>query len=131
MNAGEDHERAGPKPPDEDDPMELVAVTLPEGDADLAVACLVEEFVRLGMTDAQLLDLFRRPFYAGAHAIWKARGEEHVRQVIARVRAQWGHPRFTVVNADVPDAVAPVSLGARPVAPGGRPGPGAPPPSGR
>lgn len=81
---------------DADDPMGLVAVGVDEGDLELQASCLVEEFVRLGVSDGQLLAMFRTPFYAGAHAIWRARGDDGVRAVIARVRAQWGHPRFTV-----------------------------------
>jgi hypothetical protein len=76
--------------------MALHGVGLPEGDAELMAACLVEEYVRLGMSDAQLLALFRTPFFGGAHAVYRARGETYVRDLIGRMRARWGHPRFTV-----------------------------------
>ena len=78
-----------------DDPMGLVGVAVPEGEADLMAMCLVEEFVRLGMSDGQLLAMFRNPFFCGAHAIYRARGEDWLKGVIQRVRAQWGRPRFT------------------------------------
>jgi hypothetical protein len=95
------------KPADADDPMGLVAVDVLQGDPDLMAECLVEEFVRLGLTDERLLALFRSPFYAGAHAIWRARGDAHVTALITRVRARWGHPRFTVRHATGPEATEP------------------------
>jgi hypothetical protein len=81
---------------DADDPMGLCAVGVEAGDLDTQAACLVEEFVRMGAGDAQIHALFRSPFYAGAHAIWRARGEGWVSALMARVREQWGQPRFTV-----------------------------------
>jgi hypothetical protein len=80
---------------DPEDPMGLVAVGV-EGDEELQAECLVEEFVRLGLGDRQLLTLFQSPAYAGAHAIYRRRGEAWVRGLIARTRARWGQPRFTV-----------------------------------
>jgi hypothetical protein len=81
-----------------DDPMGLVAVDVPAGELDLMAECLVDEYVRLGTTDAQLLAIFKNPFFAGAHALYRARGEEHIKAVIARVRQQWGQPRFTTTE---------------------------------
>ena len=87
-----------------DDPMALVAVGA-DGDPELQARCLVEEFVRLGTGDGQILAMFRSPFYAGAHALYRARGEAWVRAVIAEARARWGRPRFTVTRAQPdPDA---------------------------
>lgn len=81
-----------------DDPMTLAAVSVPAGEPDLMAECLVEEYVRLGVSDDQLLALFRSPFFAGAHALYRARGEAHLRALIARVRQQWGQPRFTTIE---------------------------------
>lgn len=77
-----------------DDPMELVGVAFPTGDVDEMAECLVEEFVKMGMGDEELLQLFRSPFYGGTHAIYKKRGEEYVRALITRVREQWGPSRW-------------------------------------
>ncbi len=85
----------GPKPVEPDDPLELVGVGCPGGDAEQMARCLVEEYVRLGVSDAQLLALFRSPFYAAAHALYRARGEAWIRGLVAEARAQWGYPRFT------------------------------------
>lgn len=89
-----------------DDPMALVGIGIPGGDPDLVARCLVEEYVRLGMDDAQLMRLFRHPFYAGAHAIYRLRGEAYVTALLAEARRQWGHPRFTVRESDGRSAFA-------------------------
>ena len=86
-----------------DDPMGLVGISVPEGEPDLMAECLVEEYVRLGMSDSQLLAIFKNPFFAGAHALYRARGEDHLKSVIGRVRAQWGRPRFTTTEVGDPD----------------------------
>jgi hypothetical protein len=88
------------KPPEPDDPMGLVGVEVPEGEPDLMAACLVEEYVRMGMSDGRLLAIFRNPFFAGAHALYRARGEAHVKALIARAREQWGCPRFTTDESE-------------------------------
>jgi hypothetical protein len=75
--------------------MELVGIGLPEGDPDELATSLVEEFIRHGLSDRELLHLFREPFYAGPHAIWRSRGDAYVRRLIDRARARWGSPRFT------------------------------------
>lgn len=77
------------KPFEEDDPMELVRVPVPDGDAEMMAECFVEEFVLLGYDRERLLGLFRDPFYAGAHAIYRARGEAYVQSLIERVRKRF------------------------------------------
>lgn len=75
------------------DPMELTGLVGPElTEADIAemTDALVDEFVRLGFDDDQLLALFKNPNYAMTHWIWQTRGETYARDVIARVRARWG-----------------------------------------
>src|SRR3990172_9757928 len=84
------------------DPMGLVGVGVPAGEPDLMAECLVEEYVRLGTSDAQLLAIFTNPFFAGAHALYRTRGEDHLKAVIERVRAQWGRPRFTTTEVGGP-----------------------------
>jgi len=74
---------------DEDDPMTLNGLALPGGDADVMAECLVDEFARMGRDTEALLGLFRNPFYAGAHAIYRQRGEAYVRAIIERVRGRW------------------------------------------
>lgn len=73
----------------EDDPMEFVAVGLPGGDPDLMAECVIEEFLLMGWSEKQLMMLFTQPRFAATHRIYLARGEGHVRALIARVRAAW------------------------------------------
>ncbi len=77
------------KPFEDDDPMELVGVAFPEGDVEEMAACLVEEFVRIRMSDEELLGLFKSPFYAATHRIYREMGEDAVRALITKVREQW------------------------------------------
>jgi len=73
----------------DDDPMELVQIYLPEGDPGAMAECFVEEFIWLGYDIQQLLDLFRNPFYAGAHAIYRSQGEAYVLGLIDRMRKRF------------------------------------------
>lgn len=78
------------KPVEDDDPMELVQIRVPEGDPEAMAECFVEEFTWLGYDGRELLDLFRTPFYAGAHAIYRRRGETYVIGLIERVQRRLG-----------------------------------------
>lgn len=82
------------KPYEPDDPSILVGTAVPGADLDVMAESLVEEFVRMGMDDSALWRLFRSPNYRLTHAILRSKGEEYVRELIDRVRARWGHPRF-------------------------------------
>jgi hypothetical protein len=82
---------------DPEDPMALVGVVL---DADAQAAdemarCLVEEYLREGWDEARLLALFRTPFYRALHMIYRHRGEDGVRALIAEVATTWGVWRVT------------------------------------
>ncbi len=77
-----------------DDPLELVGVPVPVDEAtfDEMARCLVEEYVREGWSDERLMPLFRSPFYAGLHVIWRRRGEAWVSELIAQERLRWHRP---------------------------------------
>ena len=85
---------AGAKGAEADDPLELVGVPVAVDEAtfDEMARCLVEEYVRDGWSDDRLLPLFRSPFYAGLHVIWRRRGEAWVRRLMATTRVRWGRP---------------------------------------
>ena len=76
-----------------DDPMEIVGVaSLPpmtDDEEREMHRCIVDEYVRMGFGDAAILDLFRNPFYRATHAVWRARGEAYVNELIQGVRAAW------------------------------------------
>lgn len=77
---------------DFDDPMELNGVTLftEEDTTDLMCTCFIEEFLRLGYNQKQVLALFRNPHYLGMHLVLDRRGEPYVRDRIREVFTQWG-----------------------------------------
>ncbi len=84
--------------PDPADPHELVGVSIP-GDLDSTrqmAATFADEFAALGFTGERLLEMFRRPRYAGAHRAYRMLGEEEVRRIIDESLELWGRVRFVV-----------------------------------
>jgi hypothetical protein len=78
--------------PDPTDPQMLVGVALPSDDAatrDMAYV-LAEEFARMGFDTQGLLSLFRDPFYAGAHGVYRTLGEESIRTIVEECVTVWG-----------------------------------------
>ena len=73
-----------------DDPLELVGVSLPGGSLEEMAECFVEEYIRDGWSDEQLLRLFRDPFYRATHRIHQEKGEAYVLSLIAGLRRKWG-----------------------------------------
>lgn len=67
-----------------------VEVPLPSGQgtemAEMA-RCFVDEFVRMGWNDEDLLGLFRDPFYRGPHLVYRQCGEAYVRELLAEARS--------------------------------------------
>ena len=76
---------------DADDPMELVGVAPPGGDIEQMAQCLVEEYIRDGWSDEDLLCLFRDSFYRATYRIYQEKGEEYVLALIGKVRQKWGY----------------------------------------
>jgi hypothetical protein len=77
-----------------DDPLELVGVPVPVDEAtfDEMARTFIEEYVRDGWTNERLFALFRSPFYAGLHVVWRRRGEGWVGTEIAACRERWRRP---------------------------------------
>ncbi|MBM3279568.1 MAG: hypothetical protein FJY95_16035 [Candidatus Handelsmanbacteria bacterium] len=86
--------------PDATDPMVFVGVTLPgdlEATREMAYV-FAEEFARLGHPAARIMDLFRKPFYQGAHQAFLALEEEEIGRIVAECVGLWG--RFAWVDQD-------------------------------
>ena len=80
------------KPAEPDDPMELCGVGVPadqEAVRDMAYV-FAEEFARSGLDEAAILELFRNPFYGGAHQAYRALGAEVVQGIVDECVAVWG-----------------------------------------
>ncbi|MBI2014111.1 MAG: hypothetical protein HYS77_01000 [Candidatus Rokubacteria bacterium] len=89
--------------PDPTDPSVLVGVELPaDAEATREMAWVVaEEFARLGFGARRILGLFRSPFYAGAHAAWRALGEAEIAAIVEECVGVWGpHARAATGEGD-------------------------------
>jgi hypothetical protein len=88
--------------PDETDPMMLVGVELPSGaEADsLSAEVFAEEFARMGLAEEELMNLFKNPFYAGAHRALLALGEARVREIVRECARPWSSVRIREVDSD-------------------------------
>jgi hypothetical protein len=90
--------------PDPTDPNMLVGVVLPadaEATRDMAYA-FAEEFARLGYSREQLLQLFRNPFYGGAHGAYRALGEKETLSIIDECLNAWGRTKFSILDFGFP-----------------------------
>ncbi|MBT3266345.1 hypothetical protein HN371_04280 [Candidatus Poribacteria bacterium] len=94
---------------DHDDPMQLVGMNAPPlSDKDMLEMTrgLIDEYVRMGWADEEVLGLFRSPVYQMPHMILRAKGEEYVQHALSSVREQWGdiwQRRNTVIQPVVTD----------------------------
>ncbi len=84
----------GEKEPESDDPMELVMSYLP-GDPEVMARCVIEEYVLMGLTEEELLNLFRQPIYQ-LHRLYQERGEAWVRSLIQDALDKTGCLRVSV-----------------------------------
>ena len=91
--------------PDFSDPNELVGVVLPAGEGaveDMAYA-YAEEFARMGLDAAAILDLFRNPFYGGAHQAYRALGDAAAGAIVGECVAVWGRAAGQIHDAPASD----------------------------
>ena len=95
--------------PEPDDPQELVGVELP-GDESVTremAAAFADEFAQLGFTRSQILALYRKAEYAGAHQAWRLLGQDEIARIVDESLAVWG--RFTCAVTDSTDGDPPES----------------------
>jgi hypothetical protein len=80
--------------PDAGDPMEIVGVVLDrsidERGLDDMARTFIEEYTLMGWSPARILDMFRRPFYGGAHDAYEALGEHRIVTLIAETTGHLG-----------------------------------------
>lgn len=71
---------------EEDDPLALVGVSIPDGeDAGSLVEMarvFIDEFARMRWDRERILEVFRNPFYRGPHIVWRTYGDEFVQQLV-------------------------------------------------
>ena len=90
-----------------EDPMELVAVELPEGDIDQLLEDIVQEYLFMGWGPRQIFFLFRSPFYAATHQIYRQKGEAYVKARIQHLAQQWQRGWLTASAASLPEGGKP------------------------
>ena len=86
------------KEPDPTDPNMLVGVMLPadaEATRDMAYV-FAEEFSRMGYDRNRLLQLFKNPYYAGAHGAYRDLGEEAILKIVDECINVWGRVQFSI-----------------------------------
>ena len=87
--------------PDPTDPQMLVGVVLPSDQAATREMAYVfaEEFARMGFDTQGLLSIFRDPFYAGAHGIYRTLGEDAIRAIVEECVGVWGRSAGRIQDA--------------------------------
>lgn len=67
---------------EDDDPMELQAISFPEGDLEAQAIAFIEEFLSMGMPRENVLEIFRNPFYLGSYRLLMKLGDERIQNLI-------------------------------------------------
>lgn len=91
-----------------EDPLNLHAVEI-DGDPQVMLQMLVEEYARMGFGLEELMALCRQPFYVGLHGLWRRYGEEELRRRLGAILARCG-----VIRAKVREAPPPAALSGVP-----------------
>jgi hypothetical protein len=85
-----------------EDPLSLHATSL-EGDPELMLYCVVQEYAWMGWGSEQILSLFRNPFYPALRELWDRYGEANLRERIAGLIQQTGIFHFQVTIREEPE----------------------------
>ena len=81
---------------EQDDPLELVGVALPAEGPDTTIEmgrCFMEEFLRMGWSQARILKTFSNPFFRGPFLVHRCLGDEGVKGLLAETVARLRRPR--------------------------------------
>jgi hypothetical protein len=85
-----------------EDPMELVATPV-EGDPDVMLECLVQEFAWMGWDAEQLMGLFRNSSYPVLNQLLRHYGDKDVRRRVEAILGRFGRLRFRETIVEDPD----------------------------
>ena len=96
-----------------DDPMMLEPVEL-DGDPEIMIDCLIEEFARMGWDMPTIVRMFDDPFYEGPHRARQLYRADAFEKRVRRVLARCGTMRVRLVEiADDQPQEKPVTLTMR------------------
>jgi hypothetical protein len=85
-----------------DDPMELIA-TPAQGDPEVMLECMIQEFLWMGWDAEQLLGLFHSPLYPVLNQLRKHYGDAAIQQRVEEIVQRWGVLRFRETIAEDPE----------------------------
>jgi hypothetical protein len=80
-----------------DDPMMLEPVEI-DGDPEIMIDCLIEEFARMGWDTDTIIRMFDDPFYEGPHRARQRYSDAAFRLRVRRVLARCGTLRVRIVE---------------------------------
>jgi hypothetical protein len=80
-----------------DDPLELSGIEV-EGDPEVMLDCIVEEYARMGCGADDILRMFDDPFFQGPYGLTRAFGRDYVRLRVQGVLRRCGVLRVRVVE---------------------------------
>jgi len=85
---------------DFEDPFELngMALLTHEDTTNDMAETFIEEFMRMGYGNKQILALFRNPHYLGPNLALEKRGEPFIRDLIVEVFTRWGRTGVAPVS---------------------------------
>lgn len=86
-----------------DDPLELSGVEV-EGDPEVMLDCIVEEYARMGCDAGDILRMFNDPFFQGPYGLTRAFGRDYVRLRVEGVLRRCGVLRVRVVEHPADEA---------------------------
>jgi hypothetical protein len=89
--------------PKSDDPMELSGVEL-DGDPEVMLDCIVEEYARMGEGADVILRMFNDPDYQGPYGLTKAFGRDYIRLRVEGILRRCGVLRFRVTELIPPES---------------------------
>jgi hypothetical protein len=92
-----------------EDPLALHAIAL-EGDPELMLECLVQEYAGMGWDAEQILHLFRDPSYPALNELRLARGEARLRERVHALVRQAGGFYYRVTVREGPEESVPELL---------------------
>jgi hypothetical protein len=105
--------------PQADDPMEISGIEI-EGDPQVMLACIVEEFARMGCDVDAIMRMFDDPFFQGPYGLTRAFGRDYIRGRVAEIVRGCGVMTVRIVEQqqDENETEQPVNLtvGGRAVA---------------
>ncbi len=95
------HESEHPKnsPVEPEDPMMLKAEPV-SGDPEVMLACIVEEYARMGWGADEIMELFDKPFFRATNGLKALFGEDEIRKRIESTLRQCGVLRCKETHAE-------------------------------